>query len=669
MVVLLVEGGLGGGILGDELHVGGVLRVHEQGIELLEARLHVGNLPLTLVDSLLHTADLLLLLLMGEVVILRRLRPLGTLACFRSLGSRGRSGRRCGRCGSLHDGLRLHRGDVVTLLQTAEPFVDTAEMLADLAAAKLIDLADKAVEEVTVVADDDSGAVEGLHSLLEDVLGRHVEVVGGLVEDKEVDGGEQQAYHCQARPLTTGEDTDLLLGDLTTEHEGTQQVVDLQPHLTARHLVDGVVDGEVLVEELGLVLGEIAYLHVMAYLQLPGERYLAHDTFHERGLTLAVLTHEGDLLTALDGHVDTGEDDVVAIGFLHTVADDGVVAGAQTRRELQVHDLVVDIVDLHGDDLLQLPDLLLHLYGFCRLVAEALDEGLGVGNLLLLVLPGADLLLAALLAELHIFVVLDFVVLDMSARYLQGAVGDVVDERPVMADEYEGCGALLDKLLQPLDGLDVEVVGGLVEEEDVGLAEQYLRQLDAHAPATGELPRGAVEIGALEAQARQRALHLGLILLATHHLEAFLLLGEAGDELHVAVALVVGALSHLLLHTAQLSLNLRPTGKGLAGLLQDGGVVGELHDLWQIAYLAVVRDGDGTGGGMKKSAEHLQHRRLPGAVLAHEGDAVVVVDDEADIVEERLGAELYGEVVYRNHVLFILTYRTIPSVLPWGCRG
>ena len=38
------------------------------------------------------------------------------------------------------------------------------------------------------MADDDDRAVEVAHRLLEHLLGLHVEVVGRLVEDEEVDG-------------------------------------------------------------------------------------------------------------------------------------------------------------------------------------------------------------------------------------------------------------------------------------------------------------------------------------------------------------------------------------------------------------------------------------------------------------------------------------------------
>ena len=73
-----------------------------------------------------------------------------------------------------------------------------------------------------------------------------------------------------------------------------------------------------------------------------------------------------------------------------------------------------------------------------------------LGNLLLLVLVGTKLLFATFVTELDIFVVLCLVVVDVMACYLDGAVGDVVDECTVVAHEYHGIATLCKELLQPL---------------------------------------------------------------------------------------------------------------------------------------------------------------------------------------------------------------------------
>ena len=320
-------------------------------------------------------------------------------------------------------------------------------MLADATAAELVDLGDKAVEELTVVADDDGRTVEGADSLFQHVLRRHIEVVRGLVEYQQVNGLQQQLDHRQTAPLAAAEHLHLLVAVLATKHEGAENVVDAQAHVAFGHVVDGLEHRQLLVKQLGLVLGEVAYLHVVAYLQMAVKGYLAHDTLHQRRLALAVLADKGDLLAALDGEVHVAEDLVVAIHLLHLVADDGVVAGAQTGGELQVHGRIVNVVHLDGHDFLQLLHLLLHLYGLRRLIAEALYKRLHVGDFLLLVLVGAQLLFAALAAQRDVLVVLHAVVNDPAAGYLQRAVRDVIDKRPVVTHQHHRRRRLRQKLL------------------------------------------------------------------------------------------------------------------------------------------------------------------------------------------------------------------------------
>ena len=55
-----------------------------------------------------------------------------------------------------------------------------------------------------------------------------------------------------------------------------------------------------------------------------------------------------------------------------------------------------------------------------------------------------------------------------------------------MGDGDDGAGVLGEVLLQPLHGLGVQVVGGLVEQQQVGRLEQQLAERDAALLATGE---------------------------------------------------------------------------------------------------------------------------------------------------------------------------------------
>ena len=168
----------------------------------------------------------------------------------------------------------------------------------------------------------------------------------------------------------------------------------------------------------------------------------------------------------------------------YIVADDGVITTSETRRELQVHRRVVHLIDLDRNNLLQLLDLLLNLNSLCGLITEALDEGLHVSHFLLLVLIGPYLLLAALLSQHDILIILHLIVDHLPARDFQRAVRHIIYKGTVMTHKDDCTRRLGQELLQPLNRLDIEVVGGLVKQEHIGFLEEYLGQLDTHAPTS-----------------------------------------------------------------------------------------------------------------------------------------------------------------------------------------
>jgi hypothetical protein len=80
----------------------------------------------------------------------------------------------------------------------------------------------------------------------------------------------------------------------------------------------------------------------------------------------------------------------------------------------------------------------------------------------------------------------------LAAVELDDAGGDVVEEHAVVGDDHDRAAEVADQLLQPQDAVEVEVVGGLVEQQQVGLGDQRARQrhaLDATARQAGNLRR------------------------------------------------------------------------------------------------------------------------------------------------------------------------------------
>src|SRR3989449_722263 len=104
----------------------------------------------------------------------------------------------------------------------------------------------------------------------------------------------------------------------------------------------------------------------------------------ERRLSRAVRTHQRHTLAALDLEVDAGVDDIVAVRLVGGAKHRDPTPGARWRGEREADPArpALDLDALHAFEHL---DAALHLPGLGRLVAEALDEPLDLGDALRLV--------------------------------------------------------------------------------------------------------------------------------------------------------------------------------------------------------------------------------------------------------------------------------------------
>ena len=74
-----------------------------------------------------------------------------------------------------------------------------------------------------------------------------------------------------------------------------------------------------------------------------------------------------------------------------------------------------------------------------------------------------------------------------AAVELEDPAGDVVEEVAIVGDGDDGALVVGQVLLEPGDALGVEVVGGLVQQQQIGLLQQQPAQRDAAPLAAGQL--------------------------------------------------------------------------------------------------------------------------------------------------------------------------------------
>ena len=102
------------------------------------------------------------------------------------------------------------------------------------------------------------------------------------------------------------------------------------------------------------------------------------------------------------------------------------------------------------------------------------------------------------------------------------------------------------KRFKPLDALNVEVVGGLVQQEEIWLHEQQLGQLHTHFPTATEFGHLPGHVGDLEAKALKDAMGLFLRAGGPNGIKPFVGVAQLLNEVGVAVAFVVGPFGHFL---------------------------------------------------------------------------------------------------------------------------
>ena len=139
-------------------------------------------------------------------------------------------------------------------------------------------------------------------------------------------------------------------------------------------------------------------------------------------------------------------------------------------------------------------DPALRLLRLRGLGAEAVDERRQMRDLPLLLRVGRLLqreLQRALALELR---VVPGVGPELLRVEVDDAGDDAVEEIAVVGDEQQRAGIAGEPVLEPQHGVEVEVVGRLVEEQEVRPAHQRLREIQAHAPAAGKA-RDGVAVG------------------------------------------------------------------------------------------------------------------------------------------------------------------------------
>ena len=182
------------------------------------------------------------------------------------------------------------------------------------------------------------------------------------------------------------------------------------------------------------------------------------------------------------------------------------------------------------------------------------------------------------------------------------------------------------------------MVRRLVEQQQVRLPEQQLRQRDPHLPAAGKRLGRPLEVGRLEPEALQHGRRLQLDAVAVAESEPILQVAVAREH-RVVLGLGDRRVAQPLLELVHLGLHRQQLGERAAGLLEDRAA------RVRQAVLRQVADGqrggleDRAGIGLVEPGHHPEQRGLAGAVRTAQADALASRDLPGDVVEQHAVAE------------------------------
>ena len=231
---------------------------------------------------------------------------------------------------------------------------------------------------------------------------------------------------------------------------------------------------------------------------------------------------------------------------------------------------------------------------------------------------------------------------------LQNPLGDVVQEVPVVGDDNHRAGILAQRLLQPLDRFGVEMVGRLVQQQQVGLLQQ--RHAERHAPplAAGKLAHGRV-VGRQHQRIAGDVQHpvqlpaaAGVdLLLEPPHLVHELVQIVVGLRIGHAAGDLVEAVDQILdrLHGRQQVLADRLVEVQLRLL----GHIADAHPLGQIGRAVEV---------LVDARHDPQQSRFAGPVFADHADLGAVEERQIDIAQHDLLAKALADVSHLEDELW-----------------
>ena len=451
--------------------------------------------------------------------------------------------------------------------------------------------------------DDDHGALKALEIVFQDLERRDIQVVGRLVEQQHVRRGHQHARQIQPPLFAARQALHRRILHVRREEELLEHLGGGEASVGRLHVfrdVAHVIDQPQLGVDLREFLRKETHAHRVADCDAPlVGRKLAGEQAQQRRLAAAVFADHSHALVAQNGVGEAREELPPAHPLAGVFAFDDLAAQPRACRAEGHPGLGLRALD--GAHLLKALDarLLLRAPGL-RTPADPLQlppqNGAALARLRVFHVQPCSLLL-------EIVGKIAVVQVQLSPAQLRDARADAVKEVAVVRDHHQCATVGRKPPLEPGDGLCVDVVGRLVEQQQVDGPDQRRRQRDAlFLPAR---KRAHVAVKVRDAQLCQQRLRLVGV--------------RRADVLRAVPEHLLDARSRLIV----------------------------ARHLRQVGDAQAVSSRDRAGVRLLLPAEQLEQRRLARAVDAHHADAVVLADIERRVRDELFEGIAFCEVFRR----------------------
>ena len=514
------------------------------------------------------------------------------------------------------------------MLQNGAVLLIAAGEIPDSSVLQQPDSLGKFLNEVPVVGYEQQHPLEFLDGRLHPFPGGNVQVVGRLIQNQQVDFLVHQ--HTQPQPglLTAGQVPHLLEHILPLEQERTQPISGSlrRAVLFVEH---GVVKASLRVVKVD-DLGKIPKFYRRAELNLALTVLLAQKALEEGGFSRAVVAKEGDPLPALYAQVNVREERPIAKGLGNALHFEDDIPGKILFSEGGLHGSLFfglfrpvnslhPVLDGHGTavkgSVVDAPAL--HpLQGIAQL--------LQLGLLLLVLL---HLQIEPSLLFVHVEGIVAGIELRVTVGNLNDPVGHLIDKIPIVGNGQHRSFEGVDILLQPFHAPQIQVVGGLIQQQNIRLFQQQPGKVHPGLFPAGKAGKFLASLFGRNAKTVADLVHLHIHVVAAAGLEpvckAVILpqLGITGSGCH---------LPFQSLHPATQAQKLR---KGRAKHILHGKSLRKLRDLGNEAQLLVWVYIDLPGIIVQLAGEDIEQGGLSAAISAQDGHALPLLNLKAEVFQ------------------------------------